>query len=186
MTIVRRVRADEWRTVRDFRYEAVRDPDAAIAFLETPEALDERDDDFWRDRTTRAATSDQSAQFVALDGDDWIGSLTVLIRATDATDHLDRRVERRRADVVGVYVQPLHRGMGVVDALLGAAIGWAVDARVELVALDVHTDNGRAQAAYRRLGFTPTGVTTVGPTGLELGFAIEIRNRRADPPGRPG
>ena len=183
---VRRVRADEWRAVRDFRYEAVRDPDAAIAFLETPESLDQRDEAVWRDRTTRAATSDQGAQFAALDAQTWIGSLTVLIRDVDAVDHLGRTVEQRRADVVGVYVQPAHRGKGVVDALLAAAVDWAAAAGMDVVGLDVHVDNVRAQAAYRRFGFTPTGVTTAGPTGLELGFAMKLDSRRAGQQERPG
>lgn len=171
---VRRVRADEWRAVRDLRYEAVRDPDAAIAFLETPESVASRDDSFWKARTETVASSTQAAQFVATDGPEWVGSLSVLARSAGVVDNLGRHVARPRADVVGVYVRPAWRSTGVVDAMLAAAMDWAADRQLNLLCLDVHADNARAQAAYRRFGFTATGVTTDGPTGPELEFAIDL------------
>jgi RimJ/RimL family protein N-acetyltransferase len=158
------------------RAEAVRDPDAAIAFLETPESVDARDDDFWRDRTTRAAESDEGAQFVALSSGEWIGSLTVLVRRAGGVDHLGRTIESSRADVVGVYVRPSHRGSGVVDALFAAAIDWACARDLATIELDVHVDNARAGAVYRRLGFVETGETTDGPTGREVQMRRSCRS----------
>lgn len=78
---VRRIRADEWRPMRALRCEAVQDLDASIAFLETLEQLEARDDSFWIDRAARAAESDEGAQFIAVDAGEWVGSLTVLMRA---------------------------------------------------------------------------------------------------------
>ncbi len=169
--LVRRIRADEWRAVRELRFEAVRDPDAAIAFIETEESLGERDDDFWRDRAARVSESHEGAQFVAEARGEWIGSLTVLMRRPGVADHLGRAIEHARADVVGVYVRPAHRGTGVVDALLRAAVGWALEHGAPAVLLDVHVENARAQAAYRRNGFHETGATTEGPFGAELQMA---------------
>jgi ribosomal protein S18 acetylase RimI-like enzyme len=171
---VRRVRADEWPEVRALRLESTSDPDAGIAFLETPEQVAARSDDFWRDRTVRAAESELAAQFVAEADGSWVGSLSVLIRASGQTDHLGRFVDDRRADVVGVYVNPAHRGTGTVDALLDAAAAWAASQGLRRLTLDVHADNPRAQGAYRRNGFAPTGVTFTGPIGPELEMARVI------------
>jgi RimJ/RimL family protein N-acetyltransferase len=171
---VRRIRADEWPQVRALRLESTSDPDAAIAFLETPEQVVQRTDAFWRDRTVRAAESEVAAQFVAEAGGVWVGSMSVLIRATGQTDHVGRFVDDRRADVVGVYVNPAHRGDGTVDALFDAAATWAASQGLFRLTLDVHADNARAQAAYRRNGFAPTGVTFTGPIGPELEMARDL------------
>ena len=171
---VRRVRAGEWREVRALRGEAVRDPDAAIAFLESAVQVASRTDDFWRERTVRAAESEIAAQFVAVADGAWVGSMTVLIRATGQADHLGRIVDDRRADVVGVYVAPAHRGAGVVDLLFDAVAGWVGARGLRRLTLDVHADNPRAEAAYRRNGFVPTGVTFTGPIGPEKEMAREL------------
>jgi RimJ/RimL family protein N-acetyltransferase len=164
----RRIRSDEWREVRALRLEATSDPDAGMAFLETPEQVAERTDEFWRERTVRAAEGEVAAQFVAGVDGAWVGSLSVLVRATGQTDHLGRYVDDRRADVVGVYVSPAHRGTGTVDALLDAAAAWAASLGIARLTLDVHADNARAQAAYRRNGFVPTGVALTSAIGPEL------------------
>jgi len=165
---VRRIRSDEWGAVRALRLESTSDPDAGIAFLETPAQVAARPDQFWRDRAELAAHSETAAQFVAVVGDSWVGSLSVLIRATGQTDHLGRFVDDRRADVVGVYVSPAHRGSGAVDLLLAAAGEWAAGLGLTRLSLDVHRDNPRAQAAYRRAGFAPTGETFTSAIGPEL------------------
>lgn len=168
---VRRIRSDEWPAVRALRLESTSDPDAGIAFLETPEQVAARSEQFWRDRAEIAAQSDTTAQFVALVDGSWVGSLSVLIRATGQTDHLGRFVDDRRADVVGVYVNPAHRGSGAVDLLLAAAAEWATRQGLHRLSLDVHRDNPRAQAAYRRAGFVPTGETFSSSIGPEIVMA---------------
>ncbi|GAA1950813.1 GNAT family N-acetyltransferase [Microbacterium deminutum] len=169
--VVRRVRPDEWRLVRDLRLEATADPDAAIAFLELHDDVAARPHEFWRERTETAAESETVAQFVADVEGTSVGSLSVIIRATGQRDHLGRIMDDRRAFVVGVYVRPDQRGSGAVDALLGAAAGFATAQGLDRLILDVHQDNHRAQGAYRRAGFMPTGETMVGPIGPELVMA---------------
>ena len=169
---VRRILASEWRDVRALRIEAVADPDAAIAFLESPAQVAVHSDQFWQERTRRAADSADSAQFVAIDEDAdapaWVGSLTVLIRKPGIVDHLGHTVRTERADIVGVYVRPSHRGDGTIDRLFAAAAAWALAEGARILSLDVHADNLRAQGAYRRAGFTPTGETFTGTIGREL------------------
>ena len=56
--------------------------------------------------------------------------------------------------------------------LLAAAAEWACRRRArDRIHLDVHRDNLRAQAAYRRAGFEPTGETFSGPIGPEIVMA---------------
>jgi len=101
--------------------EALADPDAAIAFLETHSEAAAHDEGFWRDRTRNAAEGGSVAQVVAAVDGETIGTVSVLIRATGQADHLGRIVDDRRAFVVGVWVRSAHRGAGVIDALLAAA-----------------------------------------------------------------
>jgi len=171
MVSVRRIVRDEWRLVRALRLEATADPDASIAFVGTHAETAAHDEAFWRDRTRNAADSDTTAQFVAEANGDAIGSLTVLIRATGQSDHLGRIVDDRRAFVVGVWVRPIHRGSGAIDALVAAAAEFAIGQGLRELTLDVHRDNHRAQGAYRRVGFEPTGETLTGPIGPEIVMA---------------
>ena len=96
--------------VRALRLEATADPDAPIAFLENHDEVAARPDDFWRTRAATAAESEIAAQFVAVDADEWVGSLSVIIRASGEADYFGRIADDRRAFVVGVYVRPEHRG----------------------------------------------------------------------------
>lgn len=174
-TVIRRVRLHEWREVRALRLEAVSDPDAAIAFLTSRADELARDEEFWRARTAGAAVGETGAQFVAVVDDRWVGSATALYREPGSRDHLGREVDVARVDIVGVYVAAAHRGAGLVAGLFDAAGGWAREIGATELILDVHTENARAQAAYRRAGFVPTGVlftSSIGPE-LEMRRALE-------------
>ncbi|WP_336645532.1 GNAT family N-acetyltransferase [Microbacterium sp. USHLN186] len=173
--VVRRVRADEWRRARDLRLEAVRDPAARIAFLHSYEEEAAREDAFWQSRARGAAVGAEVAQFVAESGEDWVGTLSVLRREAGTPDHHGRIVETPRADVVGVYVRPDSRGEGTIEALFDAAAQWTRRLGDGSLMLDVHVDNVRAQAAYRRCGFAETGLRFTGSIGpeLEMAFALD-------------
>jgi ribosomal protein S18 acetylase RimI-like enzyme len=58
-----------------------------------------------------------------------------------------------------IYVAPEHRGTGVADDLLDAAVALARDQNLPLdrIALDVDPKNERAKAFYDRHGFGPWG-----------------------------
>ncbi|HYJ49141.1 MAG TPA: GNAT family N-acetyltransferase [Microbacterium sp.] len=171
---IRRIRADEWAAIRALRIESTSDPDAAIAFLERPDEVGARPDEFWIERARIAASGDSVATLVATRGDHWIGALTVIVRQHGHTDHLGRPVAERRADVVGVYVRPSERGRGVVDQLIATAAQWVAAQGLASVRLDVHRDNGRAQAAYRRVGFRPTGIVTSSAIGDEIEMELSL------------
>ena len=164
---VRRVLATDSERIRMLRLEALGDPAAGIAFLETREHAAGRPPEFWIDRAVGGALSDTSAQFIAEVGRSWVGTVTVLVPASGGADYFARPADAQRALAVAVYVSPSQRGRGVVDALFDAAADWATDRGCVELALDVHEDNLRAQAAYMRIGFRPTGVTVESPNGTE-------------------
>lgn len=165
---IRRVRPDDWRTARALRLDALRDPAAGIAFLETYERAAAEPDAFYQGRTAGAATGGDAAQFVADDGSAWAGSVTVIAQRAGTLDYHGQPVEQSRATVVGVFVRPEHRGSGLVDRLLEAGARWARDLGFDLLTLGVHRDNVRAQGAYRRAGFAPSGVTFESAIGPEI------------------
>jgi RimJ/RimL family protein N-acetyltransferase len=170
--VVRRVRLHEWAEVRALRISAVSDPAAAMAFLTSPAQELARDEAFWRQRTAGAALGEDAAQFVAVAGDTWVGTATVLLREPEGAG--EAPTSERRADIVGVWIAPDHRGSGLLRRLVDAAEGWASAQGAGALTLSVHRDNARAQAAYRKVGFTPTGLSFTSAIGPE----IEMRRSR--------
>jgi RimJ/RimL family protein N-acetyltransferase len=156
--VIRRVRAGDWQAAREIRLAALRDPAAPIAFLETYDQARAQPDEFWQDRTARAAEGGPVGQFVAEGpAGEWAGTVTVLVEEPGSTDFAGERVEQRQAHLVGVFVREEHRGAAVAPALFRAALDWAqAQEGVRRVRLLVHGDNGRAEAFYRKVGFERT------------------------------
>ncbi|MFE4966012.1 GNAT family N-acetyltransferase [Streptomyces sp. NPDC056660] len=158
--VVRAIRAEEWEAVKRLRLVALRDPVADIAFLESYEDARARPDSFYQERAARSAQEPSGArQFIAEAADGvWAGSVTVLVEEAGSTDWAGVPVERRQGHVVGAFVRPEHRGSGLLKALFDAGVAWAREQGAERVRLLVHEENARAQAAYRKAGFVPSGV----------------------------
>ncbi len=164
---IRRVRLHEWEKVRELRITAVEDPAASIAFHSTPASERARSEKSWQDRTIGAAIGDHAAQFIAESGPLWLGTLTVLASAAGERDHTGTIRDTPYAHIVGVFVRDTARGRGVIDRLVEEGVAWAGSLGAPEVALEVHVDNERAHAVYRRNGFTDTGDLLPGPNGME-------------------
>ncbi len=175
---VRSIQSHEWPLAKALRLAAVLVPVAHLAFLESYESAVTQPDSFWQDRVTRAAEGAADAQQIIAEGPDgeWVGTLTVLMEEAGTEDWAGMPVERRQGHLVGVFVQPTHRGIGLTEVLFDAGLEWAWAQGAERVRLIVHEENGRAQRLYRKVGFEPTGVTVPlpqAPDDLELEFALE-------------
>lgn len=170
---VRRVRADDWQRIRALRLEALHDPMAPVAFLESIEAATARPDEDWRARAASFAEGDAGAQFLAERGDELIGSLAVIIRSAGAPDYFERIPDVDLPTVVGVYVAPAGRGLGVIDALLAAAVDWARARGDHELTLDVHETNLPAMRSYQRAGFELRS-EFAGEHGRELGMVKDL------------
>jgi len=166
---VRRVEPDDWRSLRELRLAALQDQAAPIAFLDTFSAAAQRPDRYWQDRAANAAVGGPAAQFVGVTSDGaWVGSVTGLLEEPGTADVLGAPVTARQVHVVGVYVRPEHRGSGLLDRLLDELARWAREQGLGRARLYVHEENQRAQAAYRKSGFTPSGHRVNGALGAEL------------------
>ncbi|MGA7147778.1 MAG: GNAT family N-acetyltransferase [Microbacterium sp.] len=171
---IRRVLATDGERVRALRLEALDDPAAGIAFLESRDDALARPRSFWDERAVGSALSGSAAQFIAEAGSAWVGTVTILIPEEGTPDYFGRLRPEGTALAVGVYVSPAHRGGEVVDDLFEVAAQWALDQGCTELVLDVHQDNARAQSAYARLGFAPTGGTIDGQNGRELEMARRL------------
>lgn len=194
LPVIRRVRAEEWAAVRDVRLEMLRDPAAPMAFLDTYANAAKQPESYWQDRTTAAASARTVAQYVAEvpvggrpgdaaaarpgEGDGpgrWVGSATGILEQPGTEDFEGQPVEARQVHVVGVWLHPDHRGQGVIQRMIDAVVAWGVERDIERARLYVHADNARAQGAYRKAGFVPSGNTFIGTTGRELEMVRALR-----------
>ncbi|MFI6153261.1 GNAT family N-acetyltransferase [Kitasatospora sp. NPDC051170] len=163
-TIIREIRAGDWEQVRRMRLDALLDPAAAVAFLETHEQAAAKPDEFWRTRAANASEGAASArQFVAETEDGrWLGTITAIVELPGGDGAIEGDViEAPQIHLVGVYVRPEARGAGLLQELVGAASAWAwslSEPEIGRVRLFVHEDNTRAEAAYVKAGFAVTGL----------------------------
>ncbi|MFE0686339.1 GNAT family N-acetyltransferase [Streptomyces sp. NPDC058961] len=162
--VIRPVRADEWRKVKELRLASLADPVASVAFLDTLETASAQPDEFWQERA-RNAQGPSVRQFVA-EGPDgtWAGNVVVIAETEGADDVFGNRIDSSQAHIVGVFVRPEHRGTGLTERLFAAALAWAwalEEPRVNRVRLLVHEDNPRARGFYRKAGFVLTGFTAL-------------------------
>ena len=158
---IRSIRADEWAAAKELRLVALQDPVAHLAFLETYDAALARPDSFYQERAVGAAEGADGAQQIIAEGPDgeWVGTVTVLLEEAGTVDWAGFAVERKQGHIVGVFVRPEVRGIGLTEVLFDAALEWAWGRGVERVRLIVHEDNERARRFYGKVGFIATGVT---------------------------
>jgi GNAT superfamily N-acetyltransferase len=130
---VARLSESDWRVFADLRLRALADT------LGSNDGQYQQEASFtaaqWR-RRLRA-----HAQFVAVLDDRLVG----LVGA-----------QRENAESVYLYslwVEPAARGQDLAEALLTAAVDWAISERVRTVTLRVSTVNAAARGVYERLGF---------------------------------
>ncbi|WP_030061632.1 MULTISPECIES: GNAT family N-acetyltransferase [Streptomyces] len=180
--IIRRVRVEEWARAKEIRLDALLDPAAAVAFLETHDQAAAKPDEFWQDRTATAAAGSVVCQLVgeAEDGR-WLGTVSVLVERPGGPGALEGDVvEVEQTHIVGVYVRPEARGTGLAQDLLRAAQEWSwslTEPRIRRVRLFVHEDNARAEALYVKAGFEHSGVALPVP-GDRTRREIELTVRR--------
>ncbi|NEE00146.1 GNAT family N-acetyltransferase [Phytoactinopolyspora halotolerans] len=167
---VRRIRSDEWRAYRELRLEALRD--SPLAFVDRYEDARRRPDQYWRDRVARNAAGRLTCTYVIARNDGRLAGMTSCFVEPEFTDYVS-------AHIVAVYVTPGFRGNGSATRLIEAVIAWAHDvAGADRIRLFVMEANERAEAFYRRIGFSRTGATMAYPPDPSF-TEYEMEYRRA-------
>jgi ribosomal protein S18 acetylase RimI-like enzyme len=136
VVVLTRVEPADWQRLRDVRLAALAEsPEMFGSTLAKEQSFDEAE---WRGRAARPATFLASRDGVDvgmtgvydLDGEWW---------------------------VMGMWLTPVARGTGVVEALVRACESVAQEAGATTVTLGVMEDNPRGRHAYVRLGYEFTG-----------------------------
>ncbi|MGV8882753.1 MAG: GNAT family N-acetyltransferase [Rhodoglobus sp.] len=172
---VRPIHDHEWREVKAIRLRALQDEVADIAFVDTFEVASARPDEFWQQRTNAASVEAEmdarARQIIATVDGMWVGSATVLIELEGQKDFEGDVIQSSGGALVGVYLDTEFRGRGIIQNMFDAALDWVRERGLNRARLYVNVDNLRAQKAYEKAGFRPTGATLVGSVGPELEMA---------------
>ncbi|MBO3664216.1 GNAT family N-acetyltransferase [Microbacterium stercoris] len=136
--------ADDWEKFRELRLRML--ADTPIAYGETLAQSLAYIDEEWQNRAAHANAGTNAAVVAVAQDGEWIGIMRGYLSP------------RTGPMLVGVFVDARHRGRdeGVADALLDGIVEWARGVGPQL-RLEVHADNPRAMAYYRRRGFVETG-----------------------------
>ena len=142
---VRAVRAGEAERLREVRLRALSEsPDAFAASAEEEAAMPAQE---WARRAADAADGRDTVIFLALAGDHVVGMAGG--RRFDA--------ERGVAQLWGMWVDPVCRGLGVGVALVVAVRAWASADGARFLRLGVLAGPREPTGFYERLGFVRTG-----------------------------
>lgn len=158
--IVERLTAQEWRTYRDLRLRAL--ADAPDAFGSTLAAERARLDAEWERQLAAAAPSPADLPLVARVGPEAVG--LAWARIEDAVPEV--------AHLFQVWVAPEHRGRGIGQLLLDAAVAWARASGARSMVLNVTRGDTPAVRLYTRAGFRPVGA----PEPLRPGSAVTVQS----------
>jgi ribosomal protein S18 acetylase RimI-like enzyme len=145
-TEIRRARPEEWPVYRQVRLTAL--AEAPYAFMSTLEREQGFGEDIWRQRLG----SPTAATFLAWRDGEPAGTAT---GKTD--DPADDYTVPGAWQLVGMWVDPRVRGLGVADELVDTVAGHAGTEGAASLVLWVTEVNDRARAFYQRMGFVPTG-----------------------------
>lgn len=163
--------------MRDLRLEALQDPLAHLAFLETYDERAAEPDEFWKHRAAGATGVGDACQWVADADGTWVGQVVVILFRAGDTDYYGHVLDADRAVLVGVYVTPTRRGQGILEALCLEAGTWAVSRGFHELVLDVHADNLPAIRAYARIGFEDRGERIEFEGDLDVRMRLPLGSR---------
>jgi RimJ/RimL family protein N-acetyltransferase len=144
---LRPARESDAGSYRDLRLEALRNHPEAFS---SDHAINEaQPPSYWKGRL-RELRDDNGMIFFAIHEDRFIGMCGIYRGSSPKTRH--------SATIVGVYLQPGWRGLGIAEALVNACLAWGRAHEVTIAKLGVAMNNKAAIRCYARCGFTAYGV----------------------------
>jgi ribosomal protein S18 acetylase RimI-like enzyme len=161
--LIRRIRADEWRELKEIRLRAL--ADAPEAFGTTLAEALAQTDDYWQQRAISSALADSSYLVVATEGERWLRLAGGIF--DDAKFGL--------AQLISVWVDPNVRRAGLATKLVETVADWARARGATTMHLWVTETNDPARKLYRRLGFDETGESEPVRPGSSLQEIVMTR-----------
>ncbi len=155
--VIRPVRPDEWRELRDLRLRALADAPDAFGATYEQESVDP--DEAWQRRADRP----DGTMIVAVDDD---GRFVGMASGGPAEGFPDS------AGLYGTWVDPVARGQGIGEQLIGAIVPWAEAQGYARIGLGVTIGNDAAVRLYERIGFKDTGLRFPLRDGTDLTIRI--------------
>jgi ribosomal protein S18 acetylase RimI-like enzyme len=155
--IIRRLEFGDHLDLRALRLRALAtEPEAFGSTFARELAFDES---IWRERLG----PNGHPHFGAFrDGTDLVGLAVGMVDAD----------ESGLASLVGMWIDPPDRGVGLSEQLIGEVLQWSFEQGVAAVRLYVTEGNMRAETVYQRLGFSRTGHEEIrerdGATEIEM------------------
>jgi len=148
--VITRAGPKDWQVYRRVRFAAL--ADAPYAFSSTLEREQGYPDDRWSQRLGSVT----AATFLAWQDGEPVGAATGKVE-----NPADEHAIPGCWQLVGMWVEPRARGLGVADALVEAVAGHAASQGAEALVLWVTEINDRARRFYERMGFQATGARQV-------------------------
>jgi len=96
----------------------------------------------------KMVASDESLVLVAEDGDQVVGTGLATLRTS-----LDHFKHDRHAYLGLMFVEPSHRGQGIIQDVIERLMSWARAKGISDYYLDVYAENKPALRAYEKFGF---------------------------------
>src|SRR5262245_26625592 len=150
MSLVRRIRAEDWALVREVRLAGLADSPDSFASTYADEAR--LPDEAWQARAQACAEGGPAAAFAAFhDGVACGLAIGIPLGNELATIELNGR-----------WVAPAARRKGTARALVEAVCDWARTRGARRVVLEVTETSGAAIALYRALGFADVRAAACG------------------------
>jgi ribosomal protein S18 acetylase RimI-like enzyme len=141
---------EDWRTLREIRFAALRDtPSAFGSTLAREEQYTEED---WRRWIGQSRMGDQQIIYLAFEGERCLG----VVGAFDQEGRLVR--------LISMWVAPEARRRGLGRRLVDEVLHWTRSIGRDVVELHVTEGNAAAEGLYRQMGFQPTDKTMPLPS----------------------
>jgi RimJ/RimL family protein N-acetyltransferase len=134
--------------LRELRLEALRGN--PLAFTADLAESEKKPPDHWDDRAARGAGAGKEVIVVAESDGELVGMTGVSTPPQPKLAHA--------GTIWGVYVRESHRGRGIGEAMIHAALDWARSKQLVTVRLSVVATNHSAKRCYERCGFAVYGV----------------------------
>ena len=145
MVSIRLMLPHEWYRHKEVRLQALLD--SPHAFGSSYEVEAKRSNSEWQQVIETALASGKNHVYLAVSGGAVCGLVWCKLSA----------VEAGLAEIFQMWVNPEHRGMGVGEKLLQAAIECARNHSMERISLEVTATNHAAAAFYQSQGFQQVG-----------------------------